>query len=57
MNPKCESRNSNDQIPRISDLIGNALNLPEVDDIIDSTVKKLKQTSILTKEKVMALRP
>jgi len=57
MNPKCESRNANDQIPRISDIVGNALNLPEVEDIIVTIVGKLKQTSILTKEKVLALRP
>lgn len=57
MNPKSETRNSGDQIPRIQDIIGNALNLPEVEDILSSVVTKLKQNSILTKDKVLALRP
>lgn len=57
MNPKSDHRNSSDQIPRIQDIVGNALNLPEVEDILSTVVTKLKQNSILTKDKVLALRP
>jgi hypothetical protein len=57
MNPKCETRNSSDQIPRIQDIIGNALNLPEVEDILCTVISKLKLNSILTKDKILALRP
>jgi len=57
MNPKCEDRNPGDQIPRISDIIGSALNLPEIEEIISTVVSSLKQNSVLTKDKVLALRP
>jgi len=57
MNPKCEDRNASDNIPRISDIIGIALNLPEVEEVISTVVTTLKHNLILTKDKLLALRP
>lgn len=57
MNPKCEDRTPSDNVPRIADIVGTALSLPEVEEVLAAVVSKLNHSLILTKDKLLGLRP